>query len=422
MLVQEEQCRFAGALLFVALFLLMPAPLFAETAQVVFDKAPRQTIEAFGSLVGDAAKPPPKGTPLRMLALPADLNAISPKQGDRDLTKFKAAFIDGGFITQSQAAGITQFILMPHGVPGYMLDNNTSPAAGGEHPLIYEFVPKYALLLGDILQLLKEKYGLEFSAVSVAARTQNITPDQWALVVKFLHAICQARQMESTRVAATEWPGDDPGNALRLNAIKKDNEAWNGLGIVLLKASFAAPAVPYFEDFCKADGRRMWLVDQAGATGNRTEADEAVLLVAGLNDGASVLIGRSTTSQPLLSLATAFVSGTVMRHAKTSVAGLSSAAGKRSDGAWVLAVAQSSTKGGVSTLPANLSIKLDECTAIPELACTVHRFGPGGSEAGKIQMVMRQGILSLSLAVESLVIVETAPAHSADNSVKEQGR
>lgn len=380
----------AASALFLSIW-VQAVVIAAEAPVVVIAGQARQLFDGFGLVLsGSQTALPERTRGLRWVGLPLDLQRISPKQGERNLDEVVGAYIDSGLLAKANAVGLTEVVLLPEGVPKYMLDNATTPAAGGDHPLVYEFVPKYALLLGDVIERLRQR-GVAITAVNIAARTLHITPDQWSQSVQFLQAILQARGLASVGIAAVGWPADDGGAVLRLDAIRRDQAAWGGLGLVLATVQGMAITGDLYERFCLPDGKRLWLL----SSGAEAPAAQAV---AALQAGCSAYGAQSLTATGRLSAA--WHPGTRL-HAVTVDHRLAAAAGIRPDGSWVLALAQRGEARAATTV----NVVFEPLASSAELGWIL-TTKQGGQPA---RTTSRQGRMSLSLPPGAIVVAESTP-------------
>jgi len=375
----------------------------------------RQTIDGYGYTLS----PVPAGAPVkasssdfdsyRYVGLPLDLVAASPQQGVRDLSSFTQTYLSDGRFDRIKASSKVGIVLIPYGVPDYMLLYTSSAASGDERPLNYEFVPKYALLLADIVGKLATEKGVSFCAVSLAGRSTHMTPDQEQSALGDLRQIFDARGMQSIKIIAVDWPADEPGAVARLDAVKNEPTAWSALDAVFLSDTLSSPAVDFYKQYCSASGKGLWMAQAPMPAGASIPGQlQAEQMLSSLNAGACTWIARDGLSPLGTEIAKAFPTGTQMRLTSADLSqGLRAAAGVRANGSYVVAFTRSDDGGAPAPASASVQIKIPELASKGEVNCTVRALPADGANIAESQVVLHQGAAQVPMPAGETIIVES---------------
>jgi hypothetical protein len=91
-------------------------------------------------------------------------------------------------------------MLVPRGLPGYMLDHRLKTPEGNV-PLRHEFVPKLAVLLGQIAQELARRDGRPPDIIALADTPAHFLPDQLTQCADVLGEVLKAQHMPAIKIA-----------------------------------------------------------------------------------------------------------------------------------------------------------------------------------------------------------------------------
>jgi hypothetical protein len=290
-----------------------------------------------------------------------------------------------------------------------MLLYTSSAASGDDRPLNYEFVPKYALLLADIVGKLATDKGVSFFAVSLAGRSTHITPDQEQSALGYLRQIFDARGMQSVKIIAVDWPADDPGGVARLDAIKNEPTAWSALDAVFLSDTLSSPAVDFYKQYCSDSGKGLWMAQGPMPQGvSIPSQQQAAQMLSSLNAGACTWIARDGLSLLGTEIAKAFPPGTQMRLTATDLSrGLRAAAGVRANGTYVVAFTRSDDNGTPALASASVQIKIPELASKGDVNCTVRDILADCANITESQVVLHQGAAQVPMSAGETIIVES---------------
>jgi len=403
-----------------ALFLILLigasfAPANASDLAISVAETHRQTIDGYGYTLS----PVPAGGPVhassadfdsyRYVGLPLDLVAASPQQGVRDLSSFTQTYLSDGRFDRIKANGKVGIVLLPYGIPDYMLLYTSSAASGDDRPLNYEFVPKYGLLLADLVGKLATDKAVSFFAVSLAGRSTHMTPDQEQSALGDLRQIFDARGMQSVKIIAVDWPADDPGAVARLDAIKNEPSAWSALDAVFLSDTLSSPAADFYSQYSSGSGKELWMAQGPIVPGvSIPSQQQAAQMLSSLNAGACTWIAQDRLSPLGTLIAEAFPPGTQMRLTTTDLSqGLRAAAGVRANGTYVVAFTRTDDNGAPALGSASVRIKIPELASKGDVACTVRDVPADGANITESQVILHQGAAQVPLPVGDTIMVES---------------
>lgn len=383
----------------VSASLLLSQPLVIDVSETE-----QQRFEGFGGIVSDAkAAQSWFGKPavgIHFMALPIDLRAVSPSQGRRELDEWRKQYLQSELVAKAKAAGVENLVLLPDGIPDYMLANTPSPAAGGMRPLVYEFVPKYALLVADVLDQLKQEK-VEFRATSLAGPSPHLTADQWTALTKYMREIATARGLSSTRLGGVGWSAGDKAGTERLAAIRSDVTAWESIDFVVAQTD-DEPSLQAMRKLMQASGqgpvqKPLWLIDSP--TNTRSAVHRAV---TGIAEGAAVWL--TTEPEAIAPLIRHLPVGSSVRTLTRGK--LIGFAATRPDGSYVICLT------GCDSLrtATDLAVQIPKPAApAKELKWSAETYGPAIGNSKPVSLDGRSGALHLPLAPTEVLLIEGIP-------------
>jgi hypothetical protein len=435
------------------------ADLSRET--IILRAGPRQTLSGYGCGSGwdhgpnqnfgkpdearqaHLAKATFTDTHMNTFRVWAILDKISSRPGEFNFEPFRKGYVDSGLVRHAKTAGVQRFLLSPAGVPLHMLTAEGSPAAAGQKALRDDAVPAYAELVAEVVRAAKAEAGWDLYATTIANECVNITIPQWPRVVRELRQALNARGLTGVKIGAVDWPNNDNWAVDRLDAIRKDPEAWKALDIVTTHSYSMPMTEEIFQELVWPARKELWITESAcsGPTRAAAAKDLAGHMLNDLGKGATcwiyhesllnttpdnpaTIIGFDTEApddQWLLlwpkyhvyrQLSETFARGAVMRQAWSNRQGTlqypmsytpyTAAGGRNADGSWALGLVNL-TDPGPQAKAITLQVALEEAAGIAEMRMKAVRSGPSQQLVSEADVIVRHGLATVTLGPGELL-------------------
>lgn len=226
---------------------------------------PRQTLQGFGcSQVGDDALPEAIRTELfdRVFGeLKLNILRLWVESGEKSgLAEMRQSFLKSypdprRLVADARRRGVDTLLL--------------APARGEGRPS--EPMAAYARKLAAFIAALKSDLGVDIQATGIANEPQGFTPAQVVECVRVLRGELDGLGLRKVGIIAPESASADAPALQRIQAIKADPLAWNGLRGIATH-SYNMAATPQFAAIITGTGKEYWQTE-AGDNGHEGPAD-----------------------------------------------------------------------------------------------------------------------------------------------------
>jgi O-glycosyl hydrolase len=252
-----------------------------EAITVTVQPGARQTFRGMGISQNNYQSPYNKLTPARRALLAKllfgdlrlktlrmwwDVPVYAPASGPRNPAPFAEAYITSGIIADARAHGVTTLLLAPDHVPPDLREDPAKP----DSPIKASAVGRYAALIAEFIQLLRDRYQVRIDATGVANEPPWFTPETMVATVRALRAELDKRGLKQVRLVATEQSNNDATTDRFLEALKADGEAWAGLsGIATHSYNMAArkEEARFVEGPNGRNLKEFWITESGGGVG-----------------------------------------------------------------------------------------------------------------------------------------------------------
>ena len=203
---------------------------------------------------------------LKILRLWWDVPTYAPPGGPRNAAPFVEAYVQSGILADARAQGVTTLLLAPDHVPPDLLEDPASTAS----PLKASATGRYAALIAEFIQLLRDKHRVQIDATGIANEPPWFTPQTMVQTVRALRAELDKRGLQRVRIVATEQSNNDDTTDKFLTALKADAVAWAGMsGIATHSYNMAAreKEARFVEGLRGANSKEFWITESGGGVG-----------------------------------------------------------------------------------------------------------------------------------------------------------
>lgn len=223
-----------------------------QSVTVTVQPGARQTFSGLGASQNNYNSPYNKLTPerraflskllfhdlrLKMLRLWWDVPVYAPADGPRNPAPFVNAYITSGLIADARRNGVSTLLLAPDHVPAYLKEDPAKP----DSLLKASETGRFAGLIAEFIQTLRDTYGVQIGATGVANEPPWFTPQTMTDTVKALRAALDRRGLQRVKIVAPEASNNDDTTDRFLAALKADPQAWAALaGIATHSYNMAA--------------------------------------------------------------------------------------------------------------------------------------------------------------------------------------
>ncbi len=390
---------------------------------------------------------------MKTLRLWMNTDQFAPTRGARDISVFRAQYIDSGLIADAQKNGVINLLLAPDGMPSYMKVKRD----GGPHDyaLKEDEIGNYAALLADFIQQVKTQTGVLINVTGLQNEPNDldrIAPDQLASVTKALRSALDARGLRMVKIVAPESANVDGVFYDALARLKSDTVAWNDLSGIASHSYGMAATEEAAKTIAGTDGRNTkeyWMTE---ASDNGAEVPDDAIRAASLssrflndmnhrvthwvhfigfetpdpNDNATRIIAYTT--RPLHTtifqkyyyyrqLSEAFDVGAVFRSSQSDLDGdmtwtygkkprLTAAAARNPNGSWSIGLSNFTAltfsdaddpnnfvlhNSGYTARTFNVTVRVPELAKVAQVRFNIRRSNSGVNDAEQGSLLMRYG-------------------------------
>jgi len=269
----------------VSLRLLLALPLLSLTgfAADVTAKIPvtevtitvaagaRQTFNGFGTSIGNWTQGYQKLTPadrerlaqtmwsdlhFNTLRLWVNLNEFSPTPGEKNVSEFKARYIDSGIVADAKRHGVTTLLLAPENLPPYM----AVPASDGR-ALKDDAAQAYADVVASFIAAVRDQAGVVIDVTGLQNEPNDkdhFTDAQLVAIAKRLRQQLDTDGLTQVRIIGPENGSVDGTFYAAVDALHADPVAWKALSAI---ASHSYNMGATEEAERRKDGKEYWMTE-----------------------------------------------------------------------------------------------------------------------------------------------------------------